>query len=47
MIEIGFSDKMTVELVKTDIDDETVLHAARVSTKGEMGEAFTWASSTS
>lgn len=42
MTEISFSDKMTVELVKTDIDDETVLHAARVSTKGEMGEAFQW-----
>jgi thymidylate synthase (FAD) len=29
---------MTVELIKTDIDDETVLHAARVSTKGEMAQ---------
>ncbi len=42
MIEIEFRDYSTVELVKTDIDDETVLHAARVSTKGEMGQAFSW-----
>lgn len=42
MTEIIFTDAMTVELVKTDIDDETVLHAARVSTKGEMGDNLTW-----
>jgi thymidylate synthase (FAD) len=42
MTEITFTDKMTVDLIKTDIDDETVLHAARVSTKGELGTAVDW-----
>lgn len=41
--ELKFTDKMVVELVKTNIDDETVLHAARVSTKGEMGKGVEWA----
>lgn len=42
MAEVRFLDHMTVELIKTDIEDETVLHAARVSTKGEIGQAVEW-----
>jgi thymidylate synthase (FAD) len=42
MSEIEFTDKITVDLVSHNISDEMVLHAARVSTTGEMGEGISW-----
>jgi thymidylate synthase (FAD) len=42
MTEIEFTDKLTVSLVSHNVSDEMVLHAARVSTTGEMGEGIAW-----
>jgi thymidylate synthase (FAD) len=40
--EIAFTDKIDVQLVSHNVSDEMVLHAARVSTTGEMGEGVAW-----
>ncbi len=40
--EIEFVDKSTVSLVSHNVSDEMVLHAARVSTTGEMGQGIEW-----
>lgn len=42
MAELTFTDVMGVQLVSSNITDEMVLHAARVSTSGERGDAIAW-----
>jgi thymidylate synthase (FAD) len=40
--EVEFTDKITVTLVQANVSDEMAIHAARVSTTGEMGEGIEW-----
>lgn len=42
MADLTFTDKMNVNLVSSNITDEMVLHAARVSTSGELGSTVEW-----
>lgn len=39
---VTFTDKLTVSLVQGNVSDEMVLHAARVSTTGLMGDGIEW-----